>query len=112
MEGGVAVWDVVQEATRRGSLDAAIELATLRHNDVARLIDNHPSLKAIAFNGTTAQRLFAQRIQPRLAPRATPLAYLSLPSTSPANASIARATKLAAWQRLTLLAAPAPAATA
>ncbi len=106
-QGGVAVWDVVQEATRPGSLDAAIQLATLRYNDVAQLIDTHPSLEAIAFNGATAQRLFAQRIPPRLAPRAQPLTYLALPSTSPANASIARATKLAAWQRLTWRAAPA-----
>jgi hypoxanthine-DNA glycosylase len=104
VEAGVALWDVIEEASRHGSLDAAIQLASARHNDVASLVAASPSLQGIAFNGATAERLFRTHVAPRLAPRRRPLTLLALPSTSPANASISRGAKLAAWRQIRPLA--------
>ena len=54
-ERGVALWDVVGEAHRRGSLDGA--LREVRANPLAKFVERHPRLGAIAFNGQTAARL-------------------------------------------------------
>lgn len=51
-EREIALWDVVAEATRRGSLDGAIRGATA--NTLADFVAVHPRLKAVAFNGKTA----------------------------------------------------------
>jgi double-stranded uracil-DNA glycosylase len=52
---GIALWDVVGEARRHGSLDGAIRAATA--NQLAEFVATHPRLRAIAFNGKTAARL-------------------------------------------------------
>ena len=52
---GIALWDVVGEARRAGSLDGAIRGAT--HQPAADYVATHPRLRAIAFNGQTAARL-------------------------------------------------------
>ena len=49
---GIALWDVVADATRSGSLDGAIRSA--RANHLADVVAAHPRLAAIGFNGRTA----------------------------------------------------------
>ena len=49
---GIALWDVVGEARRQGSLDGAIRGAT--PNRSPTIVATHPRLRAIAFNGQTA----------------------------------------------------------
>ena len=49
---GIALWDVVAEAKRQGSLDGAIRGATA--NELADYAATHERLEAIAFNGKTA----------------------------------------------------------
>ena len=99
MEAGVAVWDVLAECRRPGSLDANIEPDSLRANDIAGLIEANPSLTLIAFNGGTAERLFKRLALPQLrAAIPDPPARLRLPSTSPAHAARNFADKLAAWR--------------
>ena len=51
----IALWDVVGEARRQGSLDGAIRDAT--PNPLADYVATHPRLRAVAFNGKTAARL-------------------------------------------------------
>jgi TDG/mug DNA glycosylase family protein len=97
----IAVWDVLAEATRPGSLDTSIDLASARHNDIAALLQREPTLGTIAFNGAAAERLFQQRIARELGQLPRQIRYLPLPSTSPANAGRSRADKLAQWQALT-----------
>lgn len=97
---GIALWDVVQDAHRPGSLDASIELATARHNDIAALILRLPALRAVAFNGATAARLFTRQVLPQLGERADTLDQLPLPSTSPAHAGLSKDAKCEAWRRL------------
>lgn len=52
---GIALWDVVADATRAGSLDGAIRSA--RANPLADFVATHPDLRAVAFNGRTAAAL-------------------------------------------------------
>lgn len=90
-EAGIALWDVIDEATRPGSLDQKITGA--RINDIFALAARLPLLRAVAFNGKKAAKLGKdQVIQLRID-------MLQLPSSSPAHtASIA--VKSAAWMAL------------
>jgi TDG/mug DNA glycosylase family protein len=85
----IALWDVVAEARRRGSLDGAIRAAT--PNELADFVDRHPRLRAVAFNGRTAAAIGRRALGQR-----DGLAFLDLPSSS---AALTRpfADKAAAW---------------
>jgi hypoxanthine-DNA glycosylase len=76
----VGLWDVVAEAAREGSLDAAIR--DPEHNDLLALVESLPNLHAVAFNGATSAKVGARL----LAPVAGRLALIRLPSSSPAYA--------------------------
>ncbi len=97
---GVALWDVVAQCRRRGSLDAAIERTTVIPNDFAGLFPQLPALRTIGFNGRAAADLYARLVLPQLDARWQRIERIELPSTSPANASIPRPDKRAQWQRL------------
>lgn len=94
---GVAVWDVLQECVRPGSLDSAIERASIRPNNISGLLQETPAIRTVLFNGSTAEQLFRQRILPDL-PADAQLRLLRLPSTSPAHAGMRFEEKLALWQ--------------
>ncbi|HEY0628229.1 MAG TPA: DNA-deoxyinosine glycosylase [Sphingomicrobium sp.] len=88
----IALWDVVAEARRQGSLDGAIREA--RANPLADYVATHPRLEAVAFNGQTAARLG------RLALVGFDgLALVDLPSSSPAY-TLPLAWKLERWAEL------------
>ncbi|HEX6859799.1 MAG TPA: DNA-deoxyinosine glycosylase [Caulobacteraceae bacterium] len=76
----VGLWDVVAEASRIGSLDAAI--TDPHENDLIALVQTLPDLKAVAFNGAASAKAGARQ----LAPMAERLALIRLPSSSPAYA--------------------------
>jgi double-stranded uracil-DNA glycosylase len=95
---GVALWDVLQEAVRPGSLDSDIIAASQRINDIAGLVAKHPSIELIAFNGKKAAEIFYRRIESDL-PRNN-LRLATLPSTSPAHASLKREEKLLLWRQV------------
>ncbi len=86
----IALWDVIAEAHRPGSLDGAIR--GQRSNDLEGLIASLPELRAIAFNGGTAANL-GLRILAGVAPQ---LERIALPSSSPAY-TLAFDAKKAAW---------------
>jgi hypoxanthine-DNA glycosylase len=88
-ERGLGVWDVYASCRREGSLDSAIEDATL--NDLARLKRLAPQLVAVAHNGGESARAMRHT-------RSLGVEVLRLPSTSPANASWSFERKLAAWR--------------
>ncbi len=92
----IAVWDVLRQCVRPGSLDSAIERNSEVPSDIESLVNSHPGLRSIIFNGGTAQRLF-KRHQAKLF-NSKDLRFCLCPSTSPAYASMPRATKLAHWQ--------------
>jgi hypoxanthine-DNA glycosylase len=89
----IAVWDVCELGERERSADTTIRWE--RPNAIDRLLDQHPLIRAVAFNGTTAQRLYDRHFA-----RREQLTYLALPSTSPAHATIDFSAKLARWTAL------------
>ena len=102
-ERGVAVWDVVGEALRRGSLDGA--LRDVRANPLVEFTLRHPRLRAIAFNGQTAARIGSAALADR-----SDLRLIDLPSSSPAY-TLAYADKVQRWALLGKLALAAKPAT-
>jgi hypoxanthine-DNA glycosylase len=96
---GVALWDVLKECEREGSLDTAIVPASELPNDFAWLLNAYPSIQHICFNGNKAATAFARHVVPTL-PTALldSLTLIPLPSTSPANRSTSTADKLARWR--------------
>jgi hypoxanthine-DNA glycosylase len=93
MAQGIALWDVCELGERAASADSAIRRE--RPNAIDRLLEAHPMIRAVAFNGTTARRLYDRHFA-----RRSDLAYLALPSTSPAHARLDFAAKLAHWTAL------------
>lgn len=93
----IALWDVVHQCRRTGSLDSAIELDSVAPNDFEALLEDCPGIEAIFFNGRKAEELFLKRIKPALfdVPE-----LVCLPSTSPAHASLSRRGKVACWQQI------------
>lgn len=97
-KSGIALWDVLQHCERPGSLDADIVTSSEIPNDIPGLLKRYPNIGAIAFNGRKAEQAFRKHIRTQLSPRQFEvLAFLPMPSTSPANASISKAGKLNRW---------------
>lgn len=92
LRSGVALWDVLAECEREGSLDSRIAKGTERPNDVRGFLDEHPSLGFVLCNGAKAASAFRRYIGE------TRAELIALPSTSPANASLPAATKREAWR--------------
>ncbi|QDU86758.1 Uracil DNA glycosylase superfamily protein [Pirellulimonas nuda] len=98
---GVAVWDVLAECVRPGSLDARIEPGSEVANDLAGLLDACPRIERVCFNGQKAEQAFARHVTPGLGDGVLRrLTLTRLPSTSPAHAGRTFDQKLAAWRVL------------
>ena len=87
-KNGVALWDVLAECVRPGSLDSSIRAP--RPNDIPGLVAKLPHLEKILCNGG-ASRNYLRRFFPEIAAE-------QLPSTSPAAARFTYAEKLACWR--------------
>ena len=92
LQAQVGLWDTVQSALRQGSLDAAIR--DERHNELVKLVASLPELRAVAFNGAKSAAIGTKLLG------GTGPALVSLPSSSPANASIRLADKEKLWGAL------------
>jgi len=93
---GIALWDVIAECHRPGSLDSAIVGASVMANDFSAFLAVHRSIDRVFFNGGAAETNFRRHVLPQL--ENLGLSYGRLPSTSPAHAARAYAEKLAAWR--------------
>lgn len=90
----IALWDVAHRALRKGSLDS--EIKSEETNDIASLIEAHGnSLHRIVFNGKGAEKLYS-----RYFPRYPRIDYLSMPSTSPANAAFSLERLCEQWRTI------------
>jgi hypoxanthine-DNA glycosylase len=89
----IALWDVCASAQRRASADTDIRAEV--PNAIEQLLTRYPEICAVAFNGTTARRLYDRHFS-----RQQARTYLALPSTSPAHARLSFADKLARWAPL------------
>lgn len=98
-DNGIAVWDVIKDCSRNGSLDSAIVKQTIVPNDFVIFFRKYPSIRSVFFNGATAENLFrkfyltaAQKVCQDTRN------YKRLPSTSPANAALSLERKLETWK--------------
>lgn len=96
---GIALWDVLANCVRPGSLDSAIDPDSMRTNDFVTFLAVHPGVRAVFCNGGTAFRLFRQRVRPSLPEAWSNVSVHQLPSTSPAHASLRLAAKQQVWLR-------------
>ena len=95
-KAGVALWDVLQQCRRSGSLDSAIVTDSEQPNPIAELLRTQAEIHVIATNGGKATAAFRRHVEARL-PR--PVRLIALPSTSPANARMSPIQKLQIWRR-------------
>ena len=93
---GIALWDVLQECERSGSLDAKIERASEKVNDFQELLRSHQNIELICFNGVAAMQIFMRHL-PELNCAHNNLSLQRLPSTSPAHAAMTKHKKLELW---------------
>ncbi len=94
----IALWDVCASAFRAGSLDSAIQRASVVPNDFAAFFAAHPQVALVGFNGRPAAALYQSLVLPTLPPAAAAIRRVPLPSTSPAHAAMPPETKLAQWR--------------
>lgn len=93
LQSGIGLWDVARTADREGSMDSAIRNET--PNDIDMFLDCHPHIKTIAFNGQKARHMFDKFFAER-----SGIAYCTMPSTSPANASYSLEKLCLTWEKL------------
>jgi hypoxanthine-DNA glycosylase len=89
----IALWDVCGSAERLASADTTIRAEL--PNPIPELLQSHPAIRAVAFNGSAARRLHDRHFA-----RRPDIVYLAMPSTSPAHARLGFAEKLAQWGAL------------
>jgi hypoxanthine-DNA glycosylase len=87
---GIAVWDVLKNCRRIGSLDSAIEPDSMVANDFGSFFAVHRGVDRVYFNGAAAERNFTRLVTVTVGDG------VRLPSTSPAQ-TMRYADKLAAW---------------
>ena len=96
----IALWDVLNRCIRQGSLDTAIEKDSIIRNDFSSFFKQHSKIKHVFFNGQKAEKEFKRFILPELSQDYSDIQYLTLPSTSPAMASLNKDQKLEIWQQV------------
>ena len=93
IENNIAIWDVCYTAKRKGSLDSNIEDES--PNKINELIALNSSINTIAFNGQKAAKLYAKYFT-----NLDSINYITLLSTSPANAKYSFEEKLKDWSQI------------
>ncbi|MDI1255330.1 MAG: DNA-deoxyinosine glycosylase [Flavobacterium sp.] len=86
----IAVWDVLENCEREGSLD--IHIKNHKENDFDTFFSEYPKIRKILFNGKESHKYFFRKYG-----QIDGLEYHIMPSTSPAN-TIPFDKKLEAWK--------------
>jgi hypoxanthine-DNA glycosylase len=97
---GVGVWDVLRSCRRPGSMDSAIEKDSEQANDFVSLFSEYRDIRAVFFNGGTAEQLFSRHVYGQEAVSCLRLELYRLPSSSPAYASMPMTEKVEQWRKL------------
>ena len=97
IRNNVAVWDVLASSVRPGSMDSAIDDSTASPNDFARLFETCPDISLVCFNGQKAAGMFEKLVLGEHDDLRHGMRYETLPSTSPAFASMPFEEKLQEW---------------
>jgi len=94
---GIAVWDVLSSSVRPGSMDSDIDIATAKPNNFSSFFKCNADIGLVCFNGKKAAWMFEDLILKRHPELRQGLTLETLPSTSPAYASMSFEEKLAKW---------------
>ena len=95
----VALWDVLSNCQRQGSLDSKIRMQEV--NDFTWFYKNHPQITTVFWNGAMAERYYNVLVGTTIKPSiCDQLSGIRLPSTSPANARLSLSNKIAQWQQI------------
>ena len=98
-ENSLALWDVLKCCERHGSLDMRIDDDTIEVNDFPGFFKKHPAVSHVFCNGMKSEKEFRKRVLPALTDNIRQRLVVSrLPSTSPAMASLPKASKINAWR--------------
>lgn len=89
-EHRIALWDVIRSCTRIGASDSSI--AEVVPNDIPGLIRRYAGIRTIFLNGRTAEKLYKKHFG-----KLIQIPAYTLPSTSPAHASMSYEEKKKAW---------------
>ena len=89
----VAIWDVCYTAVRPGSLD--VDICMEQPNCIGELLEKNPSVSVIAFNGKKSEQLFFKYFKKKEG-----INYVTLLSSSPANAAYSFVKKLENWKKI------------
>ncbi|MBD1426611.1 DNA-deoxyinosine glycosylase [Sphingobacterium arenae] len=87
----IALWDVCEVAMRKGSMDS--DILKENPNRIDQLLQDNADIRTICFNGQKAQKLFDKYFN-----RSPHIQYITLPSSSPANANFNQEQLLSAWE--------------
>lgn len=93
LDHNIALWDVLQNCEREGSLDSNI--CNEVPNDFSQLFVQYPKIEHLFFNGQVAYKYFKKYVG-----FVADKTYTLLPSTSPAHAGKSFQDKLEAWRLL------------
>jgi methylated-DNA-[protein]-cysteine S-methyltransferase len=91
----IGLWDVLRECEREGSGDSEINGGV--SNDLLELTSIYRNVRCICFNGQKARKLFFRSNDER---SFTDVNFISLPSTSPANAGMPFNEKVEKWRAI------------
>ena len=78
---GIALWDVLKAAERKGSLNSNIRSPVV--NDLEGMIREHPRIRAVGLNGTKAWGIFNRHWRGSFVFNAGGMQVRCLPSSSP-----------------------------
>jgi hypoxanthine-DNA glycosylase len=94
ISNGIAVWDVLASSVRPGSMDSDIRINASEANDFKGFFHQHRHVELVCFNGQKAAQLFERSVDTGQ----SKLKFMTMPSTSPAYASMSFAEKLEIWR--------------
>ncbi len=100
---GIALWDVLKAAERKGSLDSNIRSPVV--NDLEGLVNKHPRIRTVGLNGTKAWKFFNRHWRRHSVFSTSGMQVRCLPSTSPVPGKNVKSfeEKVEAWQEFLAL---------
>jgi hypoxanthine-DNA glycosylase len=94
---GIAVWDVLASSVRPGSMDSDIDVSTALPNDFVEFFHTNLAIDLVCFNGQKPATMFEKLVLNRHDELRSGRRFETLPSTSPAFASMSFEEKLENW---------------
>jgi TDG/mug DNA glycosylase family protein len=96
----IALWDVMKECERPGSLDTDIQSETIIENDFVSFFQKFPGIRNVLFNGYRAEKEYRKRVLPKLSSMEYEIKRNLLPSTSPAMTQLSFNDKILKWSMI------------